>query len=71
MLGLTESQRKNAQYQTDIIARTVPQLASYPYNPNNSYFGILQAIAIKSSYDPLFLYRVATKKLYSWLMPKK
>lgn len=57
LLGLEENQRLGSLVQVELIRRIAPELLKYPFNPNDEYFGILQAIAIKSSDDPLYVYR--------------
>lgn len=57
MLGLKESQRLGSVYQVELIRRTVPELLKYPGNPDDRYFGILQEIRVKSSDNPLYVYR--------------
>ncbi len=65
MLSIPENRRLNAKYQLDLISRAAPQLAIYPCNPNNKYFGTLRSILIKSSYDPMYVPQIIARKLRS------
>ncbi len=55
--------RMSAKYQIHLISRTVPELSKYPCNPDDRYFGILRAIAIKFARNPLYPYKKAANKL--------
>lgn len=63
LLGLEESQRLGSLVQVELIRRIAPELLNYPFNPHDGYFGILRAIAIKSSDSPLYLYGKFVGKL--------
>lgn len=63
MLGLQESQRLGSLIQVELIRQIAPELLKYPFNPPDSYFGILRVTAIKSTNDPLYLYRSIAGKL--------
>lgn len=63
LLGLEESQRLGSLAQVELIRRLAPQLLNYPFNPQDQYFGILRVTAVKSSDDPLYVYRKVAGKL--------
>lgn len=63
LLGLEDNQRFGSVFQTELIRKIMPGLLKYPFNPPDKYFGILRAALIKSSDDPLHLYRKLSAKL--------
>lgn len=63
LLGLEEDQRLGSLIQVELIRRIAPELLKYPFNPNDGYFGIIRATTIKSSDDPLYVYRKVAGKL--------
>lgn len=63
LLGLEEGCRVDAKHQVELIHRIAPELLKYPCNPPDKYFGILRELIIKSSNDPLYVYRKVARKL--------
>ncbi|WP_421655575.1 hypothetical protein [Leptothermofonsia sp. ETS-13] len=63
LLGLQERDRLGSLVQVELIQRVAPELLQYPFNPTDLQFGLLQAIASKSSDLPSYVLHKGVGKL--------
>lgn len=62
-LSIKPEQRLDSQIQQDLINNTAPQLNSYPFNPQDSYFSPSQIVTYKGKHLPEYLFGNFAKRV--------